>query len=887
MDWEPNFRAIAPKWQKRWADKKIFKAVEDSKKKKFYVLEMYPYPSASGLHLGHARNYVIGDVFARFKRMNGFNVLHPMGYDSFGLPAENAAIKEKSHPKVFTEQAIKNYVKQQKALGLSYDWDRMIYSHNPDFYKWDQWIFLQMYKKGLAFKRSAAVNWCPKCNTVLANEQVHSGKCWRHEDTPVEIRDLSQWFFKITHYANELLKDIDKLKGWSEDVKQMQRNWIGKSKGTLIDFHIEGSDKKFSVFTTRPDTLFGITFLVYAPEHPDVAELVGGTEYEEKVKKFVQKVVLEDRFERTAEDKEKEGLFIGRHAVHPVTKEKIPIYIANFVLYEYGTGAIIAVPAHDQRDFEFAKKYNLPVRVVINPPMFDLDPEKMTRAYMGDGNMVNSAHFNGMNNRDAIPDITKFLEKNKCGRPSVQYKLRDWLISRQRFWGCPIPVIYCDKCGVMPVPEKDLPVKLPENIKFDASGGNPLEKVESFVNTKCPKCGGKARRETDTMDTFVDSAWYFLRYCDPKNNKEIFDNKKVKYWMPIDMYIGGKEHATMHLIYFRFFTKFLRDLGLLSFDEPAQFLFNQGMLHKGGFVMSKSRGNVVTQEDIENKYGIDTARFFLVFVASPDKDMEWDDQAIEGVYKFLVKVYYMITSHKIVDKAIRNQESKTHKTILEVTEHLESFRYNLALISIMQLANYLYNKEEVSRFAAKNLALLLAPFTPHLAEEMWEKLGYKGFISSEKWPVGDKKKIDEKTEAAEELYSKVRRDIIALQDLTGLTKPNKIMLIVADAWKYAFIKGLKKELEKTREAGKLIKALAGKDKKNAKLIANLVPKFVRSPDKLPEVVLSQQEEKKALAEFVAELEKEFSTKFEILIEKDAKHEKAKQAMPDKPAIVFA
>ena len=1078
----PNFKIIEKKWQKKWTDKKVFKAVEDSKKKKYYVLEMYPYPSSSGLHMGHARNYVIGDVFARFKRMNGFNVLYPMGYDSFGLPAENAAIAAKSHPKIFTENAIKNFVKQQKALGLSYDWDRMIYSHDPGFYKWDQWVFLQMYKKGLAFKRTAAVNWCPECNTVLANEQVHSGKCWRHTETNVEVRDLNQWFYKITDYADELLKDIDNLKDWAEDVKLMQKNWIGKSHGTLIDFQIDGSDKKFSVFTTRPDTFWGITFLVYAPEHPDVMDLVRGTEYEDKVKKFVQKVVLQDRFERTAENKEKEGMFIGRYAVHPATKEKIPVYIANFVLYEYGTGAIIAVPAHDQRDFEFAKKYKIPIKVVINPAMFGLNLDKMTRAYMGDGNMVNSGKFNGDNNRDAIPEINKFLEKNGWGKVTVQYKLRDWLISRQRFWGCPIPVVYCEKCakkkqkvliihgfegssdsnwypwfkkeletygfdviipdmpspdhpklkewldeliritkdfdendiiighslggkaalhlaeklktnsvylvapvtcmrldwpfykkkwpdsdidalkkftminydlskieantrrkvlilsdndpyipvrtqdnfdknkweikilsnklhiqdplfielfqeiikdkkeaGTIAVPEKDLPVKLPEDVKFDAGGGNPLAKIESFVNTKCPNCGGPAKRETDTMDTFVDSAWYFLRYCDPKNDKAIFDKKKIKYWMPIDTYIGGKEHATMHLIYFRFYIKFLRDIGLLDFDEPTTHLFNQGMLHKGGFVMSKSRGNVITQEQIENKYGIDTARFFLMFVASPDKDMEWDDKAVEGSYRFLVKVYDMLKRRNIVNKIIKNQESKTHKTILEVTDYISSFRYNLALISIMKLANYLYSKDEISRFAAKNLLLLLAPFTPHLAEEFWEKISGKGknFISLEQWPEGNKKKVDYKLEAGEDLYLRVRRDILALQDLTGLTKPNKIMLILADAWKYKFISGLKKGMSRTRDIGKLIKTLSAVDKQNSKLIANFVPKFVKNPDKLPEVVLSQAIEKKALADFAAELKKEFNTKFELVDESRAKHEKASQAMPGKPAIVFA
>jgi leucyl-tRNA synthetase len=901
-----DFKAMSAKWQKRWAGAGIFHVNEDSKKKKYYVLEMYPYPSASGLHMGHARNYVIGDVYTRFKMMNGFNVLHPMGFDSFGLPAENAAIKAKSHPKIFTENAIHNFVKQQKALGISYDWNRMLYSHDPSFYKWDQWIFLKMLEKGLVFKRMASVNWCPKCNTVLANEQVHGGRCWRHEDTPVEVKSLSQWFFKITDYAEELLNGIDKLEKWPEDVKQMQRNWIGKSHGTLIDFKIKDSDKKLSdkkltVFTTRPDTLFGITFLVYAPEHPEVMELIKGTKYEKPVKEFVQKVLLEDRFMRTAEDKEKEGMFIGRYAIHPVTGEEVPIYIANFVLYEYGTGAIIAVPAHDQRDFEFAKKYKIPIKVVINPPMYDLSPDKMSRAYMGDGNMVNSGDFIGMNNREAIPEINKFLEKKGFGSITTQYKLRDWLISRQRFWGCPIPIIYCEKCGAVPVPEKDLPVLLPEAVNFGETEGNPLATVSDFVNTKCPKCGGKAKRETDTMDTFVDSSWYFLRYCDAKNDKAPFDKKKAMYWMPIDTYIGGKEHATMHLIYFRFFTKFLRDIGILDIDEPAVHLFNQGMLHKDGVVMSKSKGNVVTQEDIEDKYGIDTARFFLMFVASPDKDMEWDDKTVEGTYRFMVKVYRMLTEKKIVDKTIKNQESKAHKTIFEVTENIENFKYNMALISIMKLANYLFVKDEIDKKAAETLLLLMAPFTPHIAEELWEKLGNKKFISLAKWPVADKSKIDEKAEAAEELYELVRRDIIALQDLTGLTKPNKIILILPEEWKYSFLINLKKEMEKTRNPGELIKALIQKDKANGQAIARLVPMFVKSPDKLPVTIIPAADEKKVLVNGIKELEQEFKTKFEVLLEKDSKHEttkagllsaqsyaldKAKQAMPGKPAIVF-
>jgi leucyl-tRNA synthetase len=878
-----DFNQIAQKWQKQWDGKGIFKVKEDTSKKKFYVLEMYPYPSGSGLHMGHARNYCIGDCYSRFKRMQGLNVLYPMGYDSFGLPAENAAIEAKSHPKIFTEKAIANFIKQQKALGLSYDWDRMIASHTPEYYKWDQWVFLKMYEKGLVYKKKSVVNWCPKCNTVLANEQVHDGKCWRHKDTNVEVKDLEQWFFKITKYADELLKDIDKLRGWSEDVKTMQRNWIGRSEGANISFPIDESDKVLTVFTTRPDTFFGITFLVYAPEHPDVMELVKGTSYEKPVKEFIRKVVLEDRFTRTAEDKEKEGLFIGRYALNPVTKEKIPIYIANFVLYEYGTGAIIAVPAHDQRDFEFAKKYKIPIKVVINPPDYELNAEKMTRSYMGDGIMVNSQEFDGMNNREAIPEFAKFFEKNKCGNATVQYKLRDWLISRQRFWGCPIPMIYCEKCGIVAVHEKDLPVKLPEDYKFTVGKGNPLEHCKEFVNVKCPKCSGKARRETDTMDTFVDSSWYFLRYCDAKNSKMLFNPKKTAYWMPIDMYIGGKEHATMHLIYFRFFTKFLRDIGLLKIDEPTLNLFNQGMLHKGGFVMSKSRGNVVTQEEISKKYGIDTARFFLLFVASPDKDMEWDDKGVEGSYRFLHKFYNMISEKKIVDEVIKNQESKLHKAIKDVSENIQNFKYNQALISIMEFTHYLNNQEKISEEVAGKLLLILSPFTPHICEELWEKIGNKGFISLEKWPKYDKKKIDVKIEAQEEVIGKTISDVRYVLQLIKVDKPKKISLIIASKWKYSVFKKIKKKMDETRNVGEIIKDVM--DKEHGKEISSLVPKIVKNPSKLPLEVLDQKTELKGLEEGKDAIAKAFDCELEIIKAEDSKEDKAKNAMPGKPAIL--
>ncbi|RLJ09507.1 MAG: leucine--tRNA ligase, partial [Candidatus Aenigmatarchaeota archaeon] len=870
------------KWQKAWEDNKVFEDGENSNKPKYYVLEMFHYPSGRGLHTGHAFNYSIGDIYARFKRMKGFNVLYPMGYDSFGLPAENAAIKAKSHPKEFTEKAIKNFIKQQKALGLSYDWSRMIMSHKPDYYKWDQWIFLKMYEKGLVYRKKAAVNYCSKCKTVLANEQVHDGKCWRHKDTDVEIRFLEQWYIKITDYAEELLKGIDELKEWPEDVKTMQRNWIGKSEGAIIEFPIENSNEKIEVFTTRPDTFFGITFLVYAPEHPKVMELVKGTKYEKKVKEFIKKVLVKDRFTRTAMDKEKEGMFIGRYAINPITKERIPIYIANFVLYEYGTGAIIAVPAHDQRDFEFAKKYNIPIKVVINPPDYELNPEKMTRAYEGDGIMVNSYEFNGMNNRDAIPEIIKFLEKHKCGRKAVKYKLRDWLISRQRFWGCPIPIVYCEKCGIVPVPEKDLPVKLPEDYKFTIGEGNPLEHCEEFVNTTCPKCGGKARRETDTMDTFIDSSWYFLRYCDPKNDKLPFSKEKAEYWMPIDVYIGGKEHATMHLIYFRFFTKFLRDIGMIDIDEPAKKLFNQGMLQKNGVVMSKSKGNVVLPEDIAEKYGIDTARFFLLFVASPDKDMEWSKEGIEGSYKFLNKLYSLIEK-ELTDEISVKEESKLNKTIKLVSDAIENFKFNIALIHIMKFVNFLSKQEKISRKCLKDLCKIITPFVPHIAEEMWEKLGNKSFVSLEKWPEADESKINPEVEYADELIEKVKEDIRNILNLLKV-KASKIRIIVADEWKFNFLREFKKQIKETRDRKELIERIVPKFKEYSKEIVKMINFLLKDESRIPSLVLSQEKEINILKEASKELKEIFNA--EIVIEKDIKEGKAKQAMPGKPAIII-
>ena len=718
---EIDFKKIEEKWQKKWEKSKIFEVNEKSKKPKYYVLEMFPYPSGSGLHMGHAWNYVIGDILARFKRMQGFNVLHPMGYDALGLPAENAAIEINQHPAIYTEKAISNFMKQQKSLGISYDWSRLLSSTDPKYYKWDQWIFLQMLKKGLAYQKQANVNWCPKCNTVLANEQVHDGKCWRHEGTNVEMRYIKQWFLKITDYANELYEGIDKLKDWPDKTKLMQKNWIGKSYGTEIDFGING--KKWKIFTTRPDTIFGVTFMVISAQHPGLFDLVT-KEQKKEVEQFLKKI--KSVSEKELENMEKEGVFTGSYAINPITKEKIPIYAGNFVVADYGSGMVMAVPAHDQRDFEFAKKYKIKIKQVIEGKVSDF------KAHTNNGKLINSDKFNGLDNEKAKIEITNYLIKNKLGGKKVQFKLRDWGISRQRYWGTPIPIIYCEKCGAVPVQEKDLPVELPKNVKFGE--GNPLTTNEKWLNAKCPKCGGRGRREAETMDTFVNSSWYFLRYCDSKNDKQIFDKKKIDYWCPIDTYIGGAEHICMHLIYFRFYTKFLADLGLLKFREPAKRLFHQGILHaESGEKMSKSKGNVVLPEVVSDKYGIDTARFFLCSLASPDKDIDWSEDGIIGSLRFINKIFEYFDKIKI-GKSSAKIEEKLNLTIKNITNYFESFQYRKATIELRELFELLSSEYENSRDVLDKFLKLLNPICPHITEELWEKIGEKGFVSTSSWP---------------------------------------------------------------------------------------------------------------------------------------------------------
>lgn len=741
---EIDFAKIEKKWQGRWEKEKAFEVKEDSKKK-YYLLEMFPYPSGSGLHMGHAWNYTIGDIFARFKIMNGFNVLHPMGYDALGLPAENAARKAGEHPEDYTKKSIKNYISQQKNLGLTYDWSRLVNTSDSKYYKWDQWIFLKMFEKGLIYQKKAPVNWCEKCDTILANEQVVNGKCWIHDDTEVEIKRLDQWYIKITDYADRLLEGHEKL-DWPQKTIAMQKNWIGKSHGTEIEFEVTPQKNitektkavKWPVFTTRPDTIFGVTFMVVSAQHPKLNELVSDRQRKD-VDKFLEK--LKSVSEKDLADLEKEGVFTGSYATNPATGESVPIYAGNFVVADYGSGMVMAVPAHDQRDFEFAKKYKIDIKLVIDG---EGDNDYDSQAYTDSGKLINSGEFDGVDNEKAKDKITSWLKKKKKAKKVTQYKLRDWGVSRQRYWGTPIPIVHCEKCGIVPVPEKDLPVVLPKDVKFGE--GNPLETNEKWIKTKCPDCKGKARRETETMDTFVNSSWYFLRYCDPNNDKVIFDKKKVKYWMPVDLYIGGAEHACMHLIYHRFYTMFLHDLGLIDFEEPTPRLFHQGMLNaQGGEKMSKSKGNVVLPETISKKYGIDTARFFLCSLASPDKNIEWDENGIQGSLRFTRKLISL--SEIKIGKDSDNLTKMVNKTVKDVSEQIESLDYRKSTIIIRSLIDTVIKEKEISKDSLESVLKIVSPFCPHIAEELWSKFGNKDLISLSDWPkfkdVKDKKgKVD-------------------------------------------------------------------------------------------------------------------------------------------------
>jgi leucyl-tRNA synthetase len=796
---------VEAKWFERWqSDPQLYAAEPHTTKKKFYVLEMLPYPSGV-LHMGHVRNYSIGDALARYMWMNGYNVLHPMGWDSFGLPAENAAIQNNTPPRQWTLGNVAKMKAQMNRIGFAYDWSREVTTCLPDYYRWNQWFFLKFYEKGLAYRKKSKVNWCPKCATVLANEQVVEGCCWRHEDTLVEQRELEQWFLRITKYADELLRDLDKLSGWPEKVRTMQRNWIGRSEGALVDFKLDYAENHkgfgpagstISIFTTRIDTIFGATSVQLAPQHPIVDDLAANNP---DLRAKVDQLIAEQRKAREVGDIgeiEKHGVFTGRYAINPFNGEKLPVWVANYILMDYGTGAIMSVPAHDDRDYEFAKKYKLEIRLVVLPVSNDPE-ETMAEPALpftahDEGMLINSGQFSGLECADAIQKMSAFAEKNGFGKATVTYRLKDWGISRQRYWGTPIPMLYCEKDGIVPVPEKDLPVILPETVDIAHALGSPLSGLPEFVNTTCPKCGGPARRETDTMDTFVDSSWYFYRYTDAHNDRAPFDSKIAQYWFPIDQYIGGVEHAILHLIYSRFWTKFMRDLGLVANDEPIERLFTQGMVIKDGAKMSKSLGNVVSPDEMVARYGADAARLYSLFAAPPDRDLDWQDSGIAGIQRFLGKVYRFVTKSAgsatnapvetllatSLSPQARQIQRKLHQTIKRVSDDFQGrWHFNTCISAIMELVNVLYDMEDAiaqnvvpRQFLAevqRDLVLLLAPFAPYLAHELWEMLGEKGILLKAPWPKYDAALAkEEELEIPVQVNGKLRGRVIVPADAT-------------------------------------------------------------------------------------------------------------------------
>ncbi|HIP38176.1 MAG TPA: leucine--tRNA ligase [Desulfocapsa sulfexigens] len=759
-----DFKTIEQKWQDKWLSQATYKVSTDSDKEKYYVLEMFPYPSGR-IHMGHVRNYSIGDVVARYKRFRGFNVLHPMGWDSFGLPAENAAIKNNTHPARWTYDNIDYMRHQLRQLGLSYDWEREVATCNPKYYKWEQQIFLEMYEKGLVYQKATTVNWCESCHTVLANEQVIEGTCWRCDEL-VEARNMTGWFFKITDYAEELLDDLDKLGGWPDKVVTMQRNWIGKSTGLQCDFPVADSDEKLSIFTTRPDTIFGVTFMSIAPEHPLLKSLLKDNPREQEIRDFTARIISEKQQQSNVDLTEKEGIATGHYCINPFNGDKIPIFVANFVLMSYGTGAVMAVPAHDQRDFEFAKKYNLAIKPVVIPDGADLSKTDMEEASVLPGILSDSGAFTGTESETAKQQIIDFARSQNIGDAHITYRLRDWGISRQRYWGAPIPMIQCETCGVQPVPVDQLPVTLPEDRESQKSDCAPLHQRSAFYETSCPKCGGKAKRETDTMDTFVESSWYFARYASPRFTDSPLDKEKASHWLPVDQYIGGVEHAILHLLYSRFFTKVLRDLGYLDIDEPFTNLLTQGMVIKDGSKMSKSKGNVVDPNDLITEYGADTTRLFSLFAAPPEKDLEWNAKGVEGCYRFLNRIFRFVQaySEKIIagtnvesnnlNSAERELHRKTHQTIKKVTNNIEqNFHFNTAISAVMELFNTLSSlnsdkkKDElgnaVIREAVDSLLVLLCPMVPHFCAELWSTIHAEGAIDDEHWPQWDEEAAKE------------------------------------------------------------------------------------------------------------------------------------------------
>ncbi len=882
------------KWRNRWKEEDLFRSELDEERPNYYLLEMYPYPSGS-LHMGHMRNYSIGDSVARFKRMMGYDVLYPMGWDSFGLPAENAALEHGVSPKEWTERCVEEMKEQLRSLGLSYDWDREVASHWEEYYKWDQWFFLKFLKRDLAYRKEAEVNYCSECDTVLANEQVENGRCWRCESL-VEKRDLKQWFFKITEYADELLEDLDQLDKWPDKVRKMQEDWIGRSEGTEIIFKaLEG--EKIPVFTTRPDTLFGCTFMVLAPEHHLSERLA---DKDEEIREFVERAKRLKTSER--EQKGKEGIFTGKYAINPLNKEEIPIYIADFVLETYGTGAIMAVPAHDQRDFEFAEEHDLSVRQVIKRE--EGKSEELEEAYEGEGFLINSGEYDGLESAEAREKITDDLVEEGIAERKINYKLQDWLISRQRYWGCPIPIVYCQKCGIVPVPEEDLPVELPTDVEIDVAG-NPLERVDDFVETECPECGYPAERETDTMDTFVDSSWYYLRYCSPNFDKNPFNPESANEWMPVDQYIGGVEHAILHLMYSRFFVKVLRDMDLLDIDEPFERLLTQGMVLLNGEKMSKSKGNVVKPEKIIEEFGADTARYFILSAAGPRKELEWSDEGVRSKFKFLKRVWEFVVNNKELKREdikidncnLRDRYilSRTQRICDEIVEHIEFFKINDALQNLKEyfdeLSKYEKEAEETSEkpkiinMGLDHFVRMLHPFTPHITEEMWSKIGNEKLIIEAGWPEREDSLVDKDAERAERFYHQIRDDIIHIKNITG-KESDSIQIIIAEKWKFDAFREIQKMLtEMDRpDMGRMMGELASAFTENKRELSKIAQEAVKNPGKILDRFVDHEFELSTLEKMKTRIAKEFEADVSIIEAERVDMDKAKRAEPGKPGI---
>ena len=912
--------SLEEKWQEKWEDADIHKTERDDSEK-YYVLEMFPYPSGN-LHMGHVRNFSLGDAPARMKRMQGYNVMHPMGWDAFGLPAENAAIDRDVSPRDWTLDCIDNMRGQLKRLGFSYDWDREVATCDPEYYKWNQWTFLKMQEEGLAYEDEAEVNWCPGCETVLADEQVEDGLCWRC-DSVVEKKDMKQWKLGITEYADELLQDLDQLEGWPDKVRKMQDEWIGKSQGASINFTVPEKDQEIEVFTTRPDTIFGATFMALAPEH-ELAEEVA--ESNEEVAEYIEEAKKRDDEER--EEKSKSGVFTGLHAENPITGEEVPIYVAEFVLMDYGTGAIMAVPAHDGRDHEFATEHGIDIQPVVAGEEHDFSEE----AYEEDGEHINSEFLNGLNNEEAIEKIIERLEDESLGEADVSYRLRDWLISRQRYWGTPIPVVHCDECGAVPVPEEDLPVELPEDVEFTETG-NPIETSDTWIDTECPECGREARRETDTMDTFIGSSWYFLRYLSPKLEDAPFDVEDANYWMNVDQYIGGIEHAVMHLLYSRFFTKFLRDRDMVEEDEPFERLLTLGMVHHESYKcpehgwlypdeveddnvcskcgqevetevikMSKSKKNVVDPTELVEEHGADTARVFILRAANPTRELEWSEEGVKNSERMLERIYDLVNENQeILTEERPNLENveledrivsaRIERAIEKVTEDTESYDFNLALSEVDKLLTKLYwyrqrNPDaEIFSHGVRTIVKLVSPFAPHLADELWKELGHDKFIVDSEWPEVDKELLDIEAEEIDEYFEKVSSDIREIKEMTS-SEPEKIKVIQASKWKYQAFNSIKDNLE-LQDVGEIMnQTLTDELKQNAQEINQMVVDAVENPGKFKDQFIDRNTEQEALNQNQSRWKEEFDTSVMIIEEENSSDEKASRAEPGRPAIVL-